>query len=49
MVAQIARIEQMIEKGYDLTEAEELLRQMETIIEQWHARRRLMLDALAQP
>jgi hypothetical protein len=28
MAAQIACIEQMIEKGYDVTEAKELLRQM---------------------
>ena len=32
--AQIARIEQMIEKGYDVAKAKELLRQMETILDQ---------------
>jgi hypothetical protein len=48
MSAQLARIEQMIEKGYDVTKAKELLRQMATILDQWHVRRRLILDALAQ-
>ena len=46
--AQIARIEQMIKKGYDMIKAKELLRQMETILDQWHVRRQLILDELAQ-
>jgi vacuolar-type H+-ATPase subunit E/Vma4 len=46
--AQITRSEQMIEKGYDVTKAKELLRQMETILDHWHVRRQLILDALAQ-
>ncbi|PVE25256.1 hypothetical protein DC522_06930 [Microvirga sp. KLBC 81] len=37
----------MIEKGYDVTEAKDLLRQLELILDQWHVRRRLMLDAPA--
>ncbi|KLK89911.1 hypothetical protein AA309_28730 [Microvirga vignae] len=46
--AQMDRIERMIEKGYDVTEAKEMLRQLELILDQWHVQRRLMLDALAQ-
>ncbi len=45
---QIARIERLIEKGRDVTEAKELLRHMELILGQWHVRRRLILDALDQ-
>ena len=45
--AQTARIEQMVEKGFDVTEAKKLLRHLETTLDYWHVRRRLMLDALA--
>ncbi len=44
---QIARIERLIEQGYDATEAKELLRQLEQILDQWHVRRRLILDEIA--
>ena len=43
---QIARIERMIEKDYDVAEAKELLRQLETILDQWYVRRQLILDSL---
>ena len=46
--AQIDRIEQMIEKGHDTTEAKELLRQLESILDQWHLRQQIILDALAR-
>ncbi|WP_046867829.1 hypothetical protein [Microvirga massiliensis] len=45
--AQLDRIERMIEKGHDVIEAQDLLRQLELILDQWHVRRRLILDALA--
>lgn len=46
--AQITRIEQMIEKGYDVTEAKKLLRHLESFLDHWHVRRRLMLDSIAR-
>ncbi|WP_134499661.1 hypothetical protein [Microvirga pakistanensis] len=46
--AQIERIERMIEKGYDVTEARDLLRQLEAILDQWHVRRQIILSALAR-
>ncbi|WP_133239269.1 hypothetical protein [Microvirga sp. KLBC 81] len=46
--AQIARIERMIEKGHDVTEAKDLLRKLELILDQWHVRRRLMLDVITR-
>ena len=48
MSAQIARIEWMIEKDYDPTEAKKLLRHMEAILDLWRIRRQLILDALAR-
>ncbi len=45
---QIDRIERLIEKGRDVTEAKELLRHIELILGQWPVRRRLILDALDQ-
>jgi hypothetical protein len=44
--ALIDRIERMIEKGCDATEAKDLLRQLESILEQWHVRRKIILDAI---
>ncbi|WP_262271197.1 hypothetical protein [Microvirga yunnanensis] len=44
--AQIARIERMVEKGRDTTEARDLLGQLEALVEQWHVRRRIILDAI---
>ena len=46
--AQIDRIERMIEKGYDVTEARELLGQLEAILAQWHVRRQIILSALTR-
>ena len=43
---QIDRIERMIEKGHDVTEAEGLLRHLEAILEQWHVRSKIILDAI---
>ena len=48
MSAQIARIEWMIEKDYDPTEAKKLLRNLESILDLWRVRRQLILDALAR-
>ena len=46
--AQIDRIERMVEKGHDVTEARDLLRQMEALLDQWHVRRQIILSALAR-
>ena len=46
--AQISRIEQMVEKGYDVTEAKALLQQLETVLDLWHVQRRLILDGITR-
>ncbi|UVF19935.1 hypothetical protein HPT29_001920 [Microvirga terrae] len=45
--AQIAQIERMVETGRDTTEAQDLLGQLEALVEQWHVRRRIILDDVA--
>ena len=48
MSAQITRVEGMIKKDYDPTEASTLLRNLEAILDLWRVRRQLILDALAR-
>ena len=45
--AQITRIERMVETGQDAREARNLLRRLEALMEQWHVRRKILLDAIA--
>ncbi|WP_114946763.1 hypothetical protein [Microvirga calopogonii] len=45
---QIILIEQMRKDGHDTALAEEFLRNLEQTLEQWHAHRRLILDAIAR-
>jgi len=45
--AQITRIERMVETGQDAREARNLLRRLEALMEQWHVRRKIILDAIA--
>ncbi|WP_114948706.1 hypothetical protein [Microvirga calopogonii] len=45
---QIILIEQMRKDGQNTALAEEFLRNLEQTLEQWHAHRRLILDAIAR-
>jgi len=45
--AQITRIEWMVEKGYNIAIAKAVLQELERTLEEWHVRRRLILEAIA--